>query len=298
MDKNKTALLIGVGSFLTWGMLAIYWTQLKSVDPIEIVAHRAVWSVVFAGILTVCLRQGLQVIKAFKTSKLLLALICSSCLIALNWGIYIWAVINGRIVETSMGYYINPLFNVAASALIFRVALNKYQAVAIGFACIGVAIIIIGYGKVPYVAITLAASFCIYGVIRKVVPIDAMAGLFVETVIIACPALIYILYKTVDGTGALVTADNFTLFLLVLGGIVTTLPLAGFAYAAKILNLSTVGIMQYISPTVSFLIGVFMYNEVFTNTHLMSFIFIWIGLVIYTADSIIKYEKEKKSVKN
>lgn len=295
MEKNnKTALLICMGSFLIWGMLAIYWSQLKRIHPVEIVAHRAVWSLIFSGILVVALGQGLQAAKAFKTPKLLFALVCSSFMIALNWGIYIWAVTSGHIVETSMGYYINPLLNVAASALIFKVPMNKFQIAAILLAVIGVANIIIGYGSVPYVAISLAVSFCLYGIIRKIAPIDAIAGLFVETAIIALPAVIFILYKTLNDTGALLTSDAFTISLLMLGGVVTTLPLAGFAYGARHLNLSTVGVMQYISPTTSFLIGVFIYHEVFTKDHLISFAFIWAGLIIYTADSIIRFEANKK----
>ncbi len=299
MEKNKfTALIICFASFLTWGMLAIYWHQLKNVHPVEVVAHRAIWSVLFAGILVIILRQGLHVIKSLKNPKILIALVCSSCLIAINWCLYIWAVSQNHIVETSMGYYINPLFNVAASALFFKVPLNRFQYIAIGFALLGVLNMIIGYGDIPYVAIILAASFCIYGVIRKITPVDAIAGLFIETLIIAIPSLIFILYKTINGTGALFTTDGLTVSLLILGGIVTTLPLAGFSYAAKNMNLSTVGIMQYISPTTSFFIGVFMYDEVFTTSHLITFIFIWIGLIIYSTDSIIRYEIEKKHKKS
>ena len=287
-----------MASFFTWGMLAIYWSFLKDVHPVEIVAHRAIWSLVFAGGLIIFIKtQRLQVIKAFKTPKLLFTLLCSGMMIATNWGTYIWAVTSGHIVETSMGYYINPLLNAAASTLIFKAPMNKFQTSAILFAVIGVANIIIGYGSIPYVAISLALSFCLYGIIRKAAPIDALAGLFIETAFMALPAAVFILYKVINGTGAVPYADAQTISLLLFGGVVTTLPLAGFAYGAKHLTLSTVGIMQYISPTTSFLLGVFIYHETFTKNHLVSFMFIWIGLIIYSADSIIRFNTNKKTIK-
>ncbi len=295
MEKNKfSALIICFITFLTWGTLAIYWYQLKNIHPIEIVAHRAIWSVLFSGILVIILGQGLQVFRAFKNPKIIISLIFSSLLIASNWGIYIWAVSQNKIVETSMGYYINPLFNIIAAAIFFKVKLNKFQYISILFAIIGVLYMVINYGSVPYVAIFLAASFCVYGVIRKITPIDAIAGLFIETLVIAIPSIFYLSYKIIIGSSAFTTTSNFIIFLLIIGGIVTTLPLAGFSYAAKNLNLNTVGIMQYISPTTSFLIGVFLYKEVFTTSHLISFIFIWIGLIIYTLDGIIRYEIDKR----
>lgn len=295
MEKNKfSALLVCFITFLTWGMFAIYWYQLKDIHPVEIVAHRAFWSLIFSGILVIILGQGLQVVNAIKKPKILLSLVFSSLLIATNWGIYIWAVSENKIIETSMGYYINPLFNIVAAAVVFKVSLNKFQILSILFAVVGVLYMIFNYGSIPYFALILAGSFCIYGVIRKLTPIDAIAGLFIETVVIAIPSSFYLLYKIILGSSALTTTDNFTVFLIIIGGVVTTLPLLGFAYAAKNLNLNTVGVMQYISPTTSFLIGIFMYNEVFTISHLISFIFIWVGLIIYTLDSIIRYEIEKK----
>lgn len=295
MEKNKfSALIICFITFLTWGTLAIYWYQLKNINPVEIVAHRAIWSVLFSGMLVIILGQGLQVFRAFKNRKIIIPLIFSSLLIASNWGIYIWAVSQNRIVETSMGYYINPLFNIIAAAIFFKVKLNKFQYLSIIFALLGVLYMVFNYGSIPYVALFLAISFCIYGVIRKITPIDAIAGLFVETLVIAIPSIFYLSYKIFIGSSAFTTTNGFIIFLLIIGGIVTTLPLAGFSYAAKHLNLNTVGIMQYISPTTSFLIGIFLYKEVFTISHLISFIFIWIGLIIYTIDGIIRYEIDKR----
>lgn len=290
-NNNIKAFLICVVSFFTWGMLAIYWHQLNKVNAIEIVAHRAVWSLLFTGIIVLIARQSDQVIKAFTNPKLLLALAASSATIAVNWSLYIWAVTHDHIVQTSMGYYINPLLNVAASALIFKTSMNRTQIFAILLAMVGVAILIIGYGSVPWVALCLALSFCVYGVIRKIVKIDALPGLFIETVIVSVPSLIYIIYLTVNNLGVLANPEPFIISLLIIGGLLTTLPLAGFSYGARNLNLSTVGIIQYISPTVSFSIGVFIYKEVFTFSHLITFLFIWAGIIIYTIDAVVKIRK-------
>lgn len=293
MSKNNDmkAFLICVASFFTWGALAVYWHQLNKINAVEIVAHRAVWALMFTGILVLIVKQGTQVKGAFKDYKTLLALTASSSTIALNWSLYIWAVTHDNIIQTSMGYYINPLFNVAASALIFKTSMNKAQIIAVIFALIGVANLVIGYGSVPWIALSLAASFSVYGVIRKIVKIDALPGLFIETLIISIPSAIYIVYLTMHGKGVLIDGENLILSLLIIGGLLTTLPLAGFAYGARHLSLGTVGIIQYISPTVSFSIGVFLYKEVFTLSHLITFAFIWTGIIIYSADALIKMHK-------
>lgn len=293
MSKNNDmkAFLICAASFFTWGALAVYWHQLNKINAVEIVAHRAIWALLFTGILVLIVKQETQVKDAFKDYKTLLALTASSSTIALNWSLYIWAVTHGNIIQTSMGYYINPLFNVAASAFIFKTSMNKAQIIAVIFALIGVANLVIGYGSVPWIALSLAASFSVYGVIRKIVKIDALPGLFIETLVISIPSAVYIVYITMHGKGVLIGGENLILSLLIIGGLLTTLPLAGFAYGARRLNLGTVGIIQYISPTVSFSIGVFLYKEVFTLSHLITFAFIWTGIIIYSADALIKMHK-------
>lgn len=292
-NNHTKAFLVCIVSFFTWGMLAIYWHQLNQVNAVEIVAHRAVWSLLFTGIIVMIVRQGNQVIKAFTDPKLLLALTVSGATIAINWSLYIWAVTHDHIVQTSMGYYINPLLNVAASAIIFKTSMNRIQIFAILLAMVGVAILIVGYGSVPWVALSLAMSFCVYGVIRKIIKIDALPGLFIETLIVSVPSIIYIIYLTSNSMGVLANPQTFVISLLIIGGLLTTLPLAGFSYGARNLNLSTVGIIQYISPTVSFSIGVFVYKEIFTVSHLVTFLFIWTGIIIYTVDAIVRMRKYK-----
>ena len=294
MDKKTFAFIVAFFSFLIWGALVIYWHQLSSVNPLEVVAHRAMWSLVFTAILIVITKKAGEVIRVLKNPRNILPLILSSILIAGNWGLFIWAVANDKIIESSMGNYITPLLNVAASAVIFKVVLNKYQKLSVLLAFAGVIYMIIVYGKVPYIAIFFAVTFCTYGIIKKLVPASALTGLFVETLIISVPSVIYVLYLISNGESAVLKGDTFISFLLICGGIVTTLPLLGFSYSAKVLHLSTLGILQYITPTIAFLLGVFVYNEYFSANMLITFILIWAGLIIYSTDGIFQLKKMRK----
>ncbi|HIZ89686.1 MAG: EamA family transporter RarD [Mucispirillum sp.] len=294
MDKKTFAFIVAFFSFLIWGALVIYWHQLSSVNPLEVVAHRAIWSLVFTAILILVTKKAGEVIHILKNPRNILPLILSSILIAGNWGLFIWAVANDKIIESSMGNYITPLLNVAASAVIFKVVLNKYQKLSVLLAFAGVVYMIIVYGKVPYIAIFFAVTFCTYGIIKKLVPASALTGLFVETLIISVPSVIYVLYLISNGESAVLKGDALISFLLICGGIVTTLPLLGFSYSAKILHLSTLGILQYITPTIAFLLGVFVYHEYFSANMLITFILIWTGLIIYSTDGIFQLKKMKK----
>lgn len=294
MDKKTFAFIVALFSFLIWGALVIYWHQLAGVNPLEVVAHRAIWSLVFTAILILVTKKAGEVIRVLKNPRNILPLILSSILIAGNWGVFIWAVANDKIIESSMGNYITPLLNVAASAVIFKVVLNKYQKLSVLLAFAGVVYMIIVYGKVPYIAIFFAVTFCTYGIIKKLVPASALTGLFVETLIISVPSVIYVLYLISNGESAVLKGDTLISFLLICGGIVTTLPLLGFSYSAKILHLSTLGILQYITPTIAFLLGVFVYNEYFSTNMLITFILIWAGLIIYSTDGILQLKKMRK----
>ena len=284
MDKKTFAFIVAFFSFLIWGALVIYWHQLAGVNPLEVVAHRAIWSLVFTAILILVTKKAGEVIRVLKNPRNILPLILSSILIAGNWGLFIWAVANDKIIESSMGNYITPLLNVAASAVIFKVVLNKYQKLSVLLAFAGVVYMIIVYGKVPYIAIFFAVTFCTYGIIKKLVPASALTGLFVETLIISVPSVIYVLYLISNGESAVLKGDALISFLLICGGIVTTLPLLGFSYSAKILHLSTLGI----------LLGVFVYHEYFSANMLITFILIWTGLIIYSTDGILQLKKMRK----
>ena len=297
MDKKTFAFIIAFFSFLIWGALVIYWHQLSSVNPLEVVAHRAIWSLIFTTFIIIFMRKAGEVIRVFKNPKNVIPLILSSIIIASNWGLFIWAVAHDKIIESSMGNYITPLLNVAASAIIFKVVLNKYQKLSVLLALSGVVYMVIVYGKVPYIAIFFAVTFCTYGIIKKLVRASAITGLFIETLIISIPSAVYVLYLISTGESAVLRGDSFITFLLVCGGIVTTLPLLGFSYSAQVLHLSTLGILQYITPTIAFLLGVFVYHEYFSKNMLITFILIWAGLIIYSLDGLSQLKKMKKTDK-
>lgn len=297
MDRKTFAFVVALFSFLIWGALVIYWHQLSSVNPLEVVAHRAIWSLIFTSFIILFMKRAGEVIRVIRNPKNVIPLIISSIIIASNWGIFIWAVANDKIIESSMGNYITPLLNVAASAIIFKVVLNKYQKLSVFLALSGVVYMIIVYGKVPYIAIFFAVTFCTYGIIKKLVRASAITGLFIETLIISIPSAVYVLYLISTGESAVLRGDSFITFLLVCGGIVTTLPLLGFSYSAQVLHLSTLGILQYITPTIAFLLGVFVYHEYFSKNMLITFILIWAGLIIYSVDGLYQLKKMKKTDK-
>lgn len=297
MDRKTFAFVVALFSFLIWGALVIYWHQLSSVNPLEVVAHRAIWSLIFTSFIILFMKRAGEVIRVIRNPKNVIPLIISSIIIASNWGIFIWAVANDKIIESSMGNYITPLLNVAASAIIFKVVLNKYQKLSVLLALSGVVYMIIVYGKVPYIAIFFAVTFCTYGIIKKLVRASAITGLFIETLIISIPSAVYVLYLISTGESAVLRGDSFITFLLVCGGIVTTLPLLGFSYSTQVLHLSTLGILQYITPTIAFLLGVFMYHEYFSKNMLITFILIWAGLIIYSVDGLYQLKKMKKTDK-
>ena len=297
MDRKTFAFVVALFSFLIWGALVIYWHQLSSVNPLEVVAHRAIWSLIFTSFIILFMKRAGEVIRVIRNPKNVIPLIISSIIIASNWGIFIWAVANDKIIESSMGNYITPLLNVAASAIIFKVVLNKYQKLSVLLALSGVVYMVIVYGKVPYIAIFFAVTFCTYGIIKKLVRASAITGLFIETLIISIPSAVYVLYLISTGESAVLRGDSFITFLLVCGGIVTTLPLLGFSYSAQVLHLSTLGILQYITPTIAFLLGVFVYHEYFSKNMLITFILIWAGLIIYSVDGLYQLKKMKKTDK-
>ena len=284
VNQKTSAFIIATVSFISWGAFVMYWHALTSINALEVIAHRAVWSLIFSAVLIIILRKGLEVKYVLSNPKYILPLVCSSLLIASNWFVFIWAVGHERIVEASMGSYIVPLMNVVISALVFKIWLNRYQFVAITFAFIGVSYMIYVYGRLPYVTILFAVTFCLYGIIKKFVPTGAIVGLFIETIVISIPALIYIIYTLIDGTSVLYRNDMGINLLLIFSGVITTPPLMGFSYSAKILHLSTIGILQYLTPTIAFLLGIFLYNEYFSRSLLIAFLFIWTGLLIYTLD--------------
>lgn len=296
MSLSRTAAgLLGAGAaFFGWGILPVFWKALIMVPADELICHRIVWCMVFSGIvLTLQHRWG--AVKELATQKRsLLLLCCSAVLVFVNWFIYVWAVNADHVVDASLGYYINPLVNVLLGWIAFRDGLNRGQTVAIILAGCGVAVSVAHFGKLPWIALSLAFSFGTYGLVRKVVRTEPLPGLFFETLLLTLPAGGYLLFKGVQGTGALGHLDTTHTLLLLSSGAVTALPLLSFSFAVRRLRLVTVGVMQYIAPTCMFLLGVFAYGEAFGLAHGVTFACIWAGVGVYLSDGLRSYRKERK----
>ncbi|MDG2530359.1 EamA family transporter RarD [Caulobacter endophyticus] len=280
-NDARSAYLAGVGCYLLWGFLPLYFHTLSimGVTSFEMIAHRTLWSVIWAGGLVLLARQGGQVAQVLRQPKTLGILLLSTLAIFGNWTIYVLAVNAGRVIEASLGYYINPLMNMAAGALLFRERMSTEGKVAIGLAAVGVAIQTIALGHLPLVSLGLALSFCIYAILKKQVKADAQTGLFIECAYLAIPGLLYVWHLQSTGAGHF-AQDARTAILLLAAGPATVVPLALFAWSARRLPLSAMGFLQFIAPTLQFLLGVFL-GEAFTPLRALSFVFIWLGVAAF-----------------
>lgn len=294
--QNKDQSLVGafaaLAAFSMWGFFPLYFKAVSHLPAFEILAHRIVWTVFFVGMLIIITGNLKKVRAVFANRKLLATLLLSSLLVSFNWLVFIWAVSHDMILQSSLGYFINPLVNVALGLIFLKERLRLLQWVAVGLSVIGVGNLIIQHGTIPWVALTLAISFGLYGLVRKIAVVDAQTGLFVETTIILPPVLAYLIYIGIEGTGAFNPMDIQLTGLLMMAGLMTATPLVLFAIAAKRLLLSTVGFFQYIAPTGHFLLAVFLYNEPFTDAHKVTFGLIWLALAIYTVDTLIAHRRK------
>jgi chloramphenicol-sensitive protein RarD len=271
--------------------MPVYWHALSAVPSMQIIVHRIVWSTVFVvGWLLWQRRDWLRVALAKPRIAWMLAL--SGVLIAFNGGLYIWAVNAGHVVESSLGYFINPLVSVLFGVIFLRERLTRVQWVSVALASVGVLWLTIQYGHPPWIAIGLALSFALYGLIRKLAAVDSVAGLGVESVYLFLPALAVLLWGEAHGSGGFLDAWGLWLdALLILGGALTALPLIGFAYAVRRVPLSVVGLMQYIAPTLQFLIGVWILGEAFDRDRAVGFAFIWIALAIFAGEGVWRSQR-------
>ncbi|MBU8849367.1 MAG: EamA family transporter RarD, partial [Desulfobacterales bacterium] len=277
MNLQLRGTLFGLAAFTAWGFLPAYWKQMQEVPPFEILCHRIVWSCIFLALIISIQKRWGEVGSIVKTPAKVKGLVLSGCLIGLNWFVYIWAVNSGRVVETSLGYYINPMINVLIGCLLLGETFSRLQFIAVLFALAGVIYSLIAYGALPMFALTLAITFAFYGYARKTIQAEPIPGLLIETMVLFVPALAYILFRLIFVGSCFIKDPELTLWLAG-AGVVTSLPLLWFAAAAKILNLSTIGILQYLAPSIAFILGVFVYKETFTYHNLITFGCIWMGV--------------------
>lgn len=293
MNNKKTiGVIYAVAAYTLWGFIPVYWKLLDSVASMELLANRIVWALVFMLIVITVTKQWDELKRTIKNKRQMLYIFIASILITINWGLYIWAVNSNKIIDASLGYYINPLLAVALGVVIFKEKLNYLTGAALIVAFIGVMIKTIQYGKIPWISLSLAISFALYGAIKKSVNVSSTVGIMLEAAMITPVAAIYIALRNISGVGAFNTQGALVIFLIIGSGIATAIPLLLFASGAKRIPLSLIGFTQYISPTISLFIGIFMYNEGFTATDMIAFGFIWVAIVIYSL-SQIKQTKEK-----
>jgi chloramphenicol-sensitive protein RarD len=298
VSAERRGLWVAIASFVLWGLMPLYWHLLKMVPSLQIVAHRVVWStlLVVAWLLWKSGRGWLRAALARPRAAWMLAL--SGALIGFNWSLYIWAVNAGHVVESSLGYFINPLLNVVLGVVFLHERLSRVKWLAVAFAAAGVAWLTVQFGQPPWIAICLALSFALYGLLRKLLAIDAVAGLGVESVYLFLPAIAVVAWGEMHGQGGFLPLNGVDAWgagadaLLIFGGALTALPLIGFAFAVRRVPLSVVGLLQYIAPTLQFLTGVFVFHEAFDQQRLVGFVLIWIGLAIFASESVWRARRQ------
>ena len=282
---DRTGIAYAASAYIAWGVIPIFWKQISHVSAVEIVAHRIVWTLVF----TLCLIQYRKRVShlwaALGRRRSLVALTASSILIAINWGVFIWAVASDRIIDTSLGYYINPLVSFVLGVIVLKERLTRLQQVSIALAVLGVANQTIALGYLPWVSLVLALSFGVYGLIRKMVSVESIEGLTVETLILVPASLGYLAYLFAADTGAFGKFGALNDFYLVLAGPLTAIPLLLFAAGARRIPLFMVGFLQYLAPSISLSLAVFLYGEAFTHAHAITFALIWSALALVTWDA-------------
>lgn len=284
----------GIMAYVLWGLLPIYWKSLDQVAGLEILSHRVVWSLVFCLLLLAALRR-LSWLKAVRENpRTLIAYVGATALLSLNWGLYIWAVNSGHIVETSLGYFINPLINVALGVVVLKEQLRRAQWIAIFSASAGVVFLSVAFGRPPWISLTLAISFALYGLLKRQAKLPALEGLSLETAIVALPALAYLAWISATGESHFSTGGMTQTLLLVGAGVATATPLLFFAAAAQRIPFSVLGVLQYIAPSIQFLLGVFVYGEMFDSQRLVGFLMIWGGLAIFTGDAVYRYRRRSE----
>lgn len=291
---NK-GMLYGLAAYGLWGLLPVYWKWLHQVPAPELLSHRIVWSCVALLAVIFFMRRWPAFRAAAFQPRVLTVYFFAAVLIGFNWLTYVWAVNAGHIVETSLGYFINPLLSVLMGVFFLRERLRAWQWVACGVAAAGVLYLTVAYGSLPWIALTLASTFGVYGLVKKLAPLGSLEGLTLETAILFLPALAYVLWVESTGQAAFLHTGLLTDVLLIGAGLATTLPLLLFASGVQRIPLSVIGLLQYIAPTLQFLLGVFLYGEPFPPERLIGFAIVWAALVLFGAEGALHYRRQQQA---
>jgi len=286
MAESTKGVLYGIAAYATWGIVAIYFKTIRRVEPLEILAHRIVWSVVVLVAIVSLLRRWPALIRIARDARAVRLLFLSTFLVAANWYAFIWAVTHEHLMDASLGYFLNPLVNVLLGFLVLRERLRAWEWVSVALAAVAVTWLTIAAGIVPWISLTVAITFGLYGLVRKIAAVPAIEGLTIETAILLPLAGGYLIHRAMAGTGAFRTDSIAFDLLLIASGPVTAIPLIWFAAAVQRLRLATLGLLQYLSPTIQFAVAVAMYHEPFSRQRLIAFVLIWCAIVIYSGANV------------
>lgn len=281
----KKGILFAIGAYLIWGFMPVYLKSIQGVPALQILGHRITWSFILLAIIILILHQGKVLLRSAASLRILGVYSLAAILLAANWLTYIWAVNSGQVIESSLGYFINPLVSVLFGLIFFKERLRPWQWLPLGVATAGVIYLTVDFGRLPWIALLLAATFGLYGLVKKMSPLSALPGLTLETAILFLPALAYLVFVEIQGTGAFGQGDARLSLLLAFAGVITAVPLLLFGTAARQIPLSLLGILQYITPTCQFLLGVFVFHEPFSNDRLIGFSIIWLALLLFWLES-------------
>ena len=287
-NSNRNGALSALSAYLLWGFAPIYFKLLTDIEPGEILMHRVIWSTVFLLVMVILMKKWSQLVVICQQPKILLQLSLSASFLGVNWFLFIWAVNNNHLLDASLGYYINPLFNVILGMIFFNERLRRNQLIAVFLALVGVLIQLLALGTLPMISLVLASTFATYSLLRKKLPINAFTGLLIESLMMLPIALIYWFFFAESSTSNMAINTTSLNFTLLMAGIVTTAPLLFFTAAAKRLTLSTLGFFQYLGPSIMFLLATFYYQETMKSAELITFIFIWAALALYSLSSFKK----------
>jgi chloramphenicol-sensitive protein RarD len=284
------------GAYFLWGLFPMYWKALQAVPALQLLGHRIVWSFVFLILLVLFLRRGKTFRSEISSPRILLIYGAAAVFLAINWLIYVWATNAGYIVETSLGYFINPLLSMLLGMVFLRERLRPFQWIPVGLAAAGMLYLTFAYGSFPWIALTLAFSFGIYGFVQKVAPLNSLHSITLETMLLFLPAVAFLLYCESTGQGAFLHSDLKSTLLMIGAGAVTAVPLLMFAAATQRITLFLVGVLQYIAPTMYFLIGVLVYGEELTAERLTGFAIIWLALILFAAEGYLSHRNQAAAI--
>ncbi|WP_256444469.1 EamA family transporter RarD [Aestuariibacter sp. A3R04] len=291
---TKVGVLSAIAAYTMWGVAPVYFKQLQVLPAMDVLMHRVVWSAVILLGLVVAMKQWSKVVAAVRSFRVMKVLFVAGLLLGANWLLFIWAINNDHLLDASLGYYINPLINVFFGRIFLGEKLRPLQQAAVVMAVIGVSVLVVSYGEIPWIALVLAITFSVYGLLRKKVAVDSLPGLFIETVMLLPLALVYWIGFASEQSNMFTNSLSLNALLLA-AGVVTTAPLLCFTAAARRIMYSTLGFFQYIGPSIMFVLAIFAYNEAMDEYRLVTFGFVWLALVVFSADSLRVYRGQRKA---